>query len=147
MRVREDSWHVKVNRFWKKDYVPKNLCSHFWSTIASVFVYPATLLGIVSFVLAGLAGIIVVIVMAILHLTPLLILMVIGIAIGGMIGIFGVLFGLLTLVKYFSLKKPKTEKKVKPPKEPGLVSSFLKAKKMKVCPMIEMVSTEEARQF
>jgi len=38
----------------------------------------------------------------------------------------------------------KLERKNAPPKDPGMVQTFIRAKKSKVCPLIEVVNTNES---
>ena len=113
MEINSDSWHYK---FYKLGYgaghVPyrTNLCSYFWRTVLGLGIA----VFVVLFVLAclGIVGFVA------YHHTAIFFT-----GIGGLVAVFG----LIMLNEYWG------------DAEPGLLRAYLRAKKEKVCPLVEIV--------
>ena len=123
MIVDIDSWHMRrcrANYGW--DYTPRDLCRHFWRTIWAV-VKPLVLIALALGWLALMGWLI----WSMLH-NPWLLL---GFAGGGVAGLL-ILAANHLLSGHGRPAKPKREK------APGLLSSWLKAKKGRYCPIIEV---------
>ncbi len=132
MEVRTNSWHYKLYRFGSDAFLPSqtNLCRYFWRVVWGAFI--GTLL------CAAGVSIVVAVSYAFYRYTATS-FMVFG-GIGAAMGL-----GVLT----FHIKERWDERKwavggVKP--EPGLIRSYLRAKKDKVCPLVTFVSASEAKQ-
>lgn len=159
MQVRSTDWHVRLTRtVFSKEYKPKNLCSHFWATVGATIalaMLAAVCIAIVSAIIFG-AFLIVRLIGSALDVPMVTALIVIlgsmaGILVLGVLTWFG--GGWLAGVNWPSLptSEPRKERKPKPERErktrgESLLWAFLRAKKQKVCPMIEILDeSEEAR--
>jgi len=129
MEIKNDSWHHWLYEVGHCDTsVPQrtNLCKYFWRVMAGILVVTATCI-ICTSAVVGIG------VMFYLH-TFLM---------------FAVLGGIAALVGLFYLYWRHQERAWKrrniqgyQEPEPGLVFSYLKAKKDKVCPLVTIVNTE-----
>ena len=102
---------------WDSSYEPKSLCHHFWAVVwkTNLLVFaPITL------------------VMMLIH-EPMLLLLVVGATICAWL----LLLGMALLGSALLARRP--HQVVTAPKAPGLVSSYLRARKDKLCPLIEVV--------
>ena len=133
MQVSSSSWHYRVWQFTHENpekAKPTNLCRYFWRIFFTITI-PACIVGL------ALAGVAWLIYLFATHPWALV------------WTILGV--GLFVAVCYSGYRYDLREKRLKeerrllppePPKEPGLVRSFLKAKKQKMCPLITVVEKE-----
>jgi hypothetical protein len=111
MKIKKSRWHYKLLDWFTEGRVPTNLCSYFWNLVGRLF-FLLLLTGIASGVIYE----------AIKNWqTTLLAIGVIGGVVLGGIGI--------AVFAEWNEKRKKSD--------PGLVMSFLKAKKDKVCPLLE----------
>ena len=140
MLISRYSWHYKFNNWFSKHIVgdihPKestNLCRYFWRTVRNLIVTTA----ILSFIVFCLAGITIFVVRYINNLIVLDTAVLIATGIVFLILLI-IALGIFIFVKYQD-RQDKIEFGEIVPKEPGLVKSFVKAKKSKVCPMIQYI--------
>jgi len=131
MIIDRDSWHMRVCRTAHGSrYEPRDLCRHFWSVMGGI-TKALLIVGVVGGWLASMGWLI-------YHMTqnPWIILIFFGAIIGTIIG--GTLLGMaiIAIIRHGSTrpKPPKPKRN----KAPGLLSSWIKAKKGRVCPMIEI---------
>ena len=128
MKIKKDSWHYRFIKWTGKDPSP-NLCNYFWQVVGPpLFVTLIALLLVIA-----VAGMIFEHGWSLLWMIPLGLL-------GGAVLILiiaSVALGYETLrEKYFGpkpVKEPKPEKE----KKPNIFIEWLKAKKAKVCPILE----------
>ena len=138
MQVSEQSWHLRYVRFMDasprgEPYVPRDLCSYFWTVVALVAL--PTLVGLAVLTVIVFGGFQLYEAFRDNFWTTSLI---VGIAIGIPITITAVILAIRSIVRWRS-GRPVRVKKPKRKKEPGLVRSYLSAKKRRVCPLIEVV--------
>ena len=115
MKINRKSWHYRWNKGFYSYFHPDNLCEYFWKTVFSLALP-----------------------MAIISIMILLFVLLVNSAItdpwGALIGISAVgslIFPIIAIVLlryYFPSTKTKQER---------LVGEYLKAKKNRICPMIE----------
>lgn len=123
MDVRTDSWHYRLFKMTYNRGLPPsklNLCRYFWKVVWGGTIF-ALLVSLGGMVLGG--------VVSLVYLYPIKALMVLGVVVGGA-GLIVFLFWVGEKFDqwYYSLDRLQ--------KEPGLIRSYLKAKKDKVCPLI-----------
>ncbi len=112
MEIKQDSWHHKFYELGHGGNPPfrTNLCSYFWRTILGLCMVTICL------------G------------TALLFLIIIGVVFTeATAGAFTVLGGIAAIVGLFHLRNLILKR------EPGLLRLYLRAKKEKVCPLVEIV--------
>lgn len=118
MVIRKDSWHYKLYEwsFSIRQCPPAqtNLCAYFWRVLGgSLFL--AMMFGVCGFILGGVG--------VMLYKFPAETL--------GVLGIVALIIGLLSLIS------------VCRESEPGLIRSYIRAKKDKVCPIVTFTSAEK----
>lgn len=114
MKVKRNSWHYKLwSSYFNRN--PKNLCQYFWAIVFSIFVSTSWIFIFVILIWMSFIAI----------ATSVGWWVLICVAFSASI-FWG---GRNVYYKYFHNR---------PPKEPGLFRSWLKAKKEKVCPIIEV---------
>lgn len=113
MKIRKSSWHYKIVEMTSDGNVPANLCGYFWRLVLGL-VAIASLLGMLGFI-GWLTY----------EKWPWSI-----IAIGVTVLVFGSIMWAFGLCSHLPNR---------PSSEPGLFRQWLKAKKDKVCPLIEYV--------
>lgn len=146
MRLRRDSWHYRlVNWGFTGEFnISENLCTYFWQVVLSMIMA----MGVVA---VGLV-IAFIVYMVCLHYPWALWTDAIGSNfiinvfysmawIGGGLFLRNTLDDMDLLGPEIKCLTPSGEPK--PPKEPGLVSQFIKAKKDKFCPNIEFVDGDD----
>ncbi len=123
MQISNRAWHIRFIRFFADDYQPKNLCRHFWRVVlvmAACAILPSILLALVGLLaFVNYLG---------FQDQPWVL--------GGAYLVIGGLFGgAWAITKCAERRKgrPKTKK------PPGLLRSWLKARKERYCPLIEVV--------
>jgi hypothetical protein len=136
MKISKQSWHYKAN-LW--DYPHNNLCQYFWQVALSIGVR------IVGWGLLLLAGFICLFILSYPFLIGFNVAevtfnmhMMISSIVGWLISM--TLVGYYIDYRYYDnrlVKYLKRRKKAKENKEPGLVGAYLKAKKEKICPVLE----------
>lgn len=146
LKVKANSWHY---RLWmagrNPSSRPKNLCKYFWHNVLKV----VSALIVVGLALAGIGGILLV-----LYSFPVqsfIVVLVCALSIGGLIGL-----GLLLQAWGDRRKRIRDEirwgeRPAPPPKKPKgpppMLWLWIKAKKEKYCPLIQVVDEEkEARK-
>mgnify|MGYP000427424455 CR=1 FL=1 len=152
MKVNKNSWHYRAITEETlgvtgvgSNFVSSSLCIYFWQVVSSIVFKGAVLLGVLPVVLA---------VSVVLPLSSLVGSMVTGNIIGGDLGLIillaemvATMVGLLLLGCGALIDKYRDyryEKFMEEPidKEPSLVAQYIKAKKDKICPIIEFVEEE-----
>jgi hypothetical protein len=165
MKISEQAWHVKANwisfRWEPNKYYPISLCPYFWMTVAACILMPFILLlrpvyvrwartppwseakkekvakyGLIAnFAVIGGSWIWFAVVYALAHgLWMLLRWAEVGAVLLGLIGAVIVLvFEMYDLYSTYHVEKERPPK----PKQPSIVVAWVKAKKSKVCPIIE----------
>jgi len=116
MKINRKSWHYRIRKFWSFDDA-RNLCSYFWSTVWATALFPIVPV-VALFVLLFLTA-------------PLWGIWIDSQGFNIIIGIFEI-FGLC--VFWYEYRKEEYKHTVR---EPSLVKEFVKAKKQKICPLIE----------
>ena len=125
MIVHESSWHLKVARWGNHNYQPRDLCSYFWRVTgrllwALAVIYAALYWGyrLVDAIFDN----------------PWWAVMIVVVP-AALLVISGVVF--LLLAAFDAIPKPHFNR-TKKQKPPSLVGSYIKAKKRRVCPLIEL---------
>ena len=126
MKIRSGSWHYRLWK-WGRDNPnsqPVDLCRYFWHIMLVKIMLPMTSLVIVL----SLLGFLIFLVVTHLFQASVILATVAGIAL---------LFG----GSIYLDKRSKDKKEGRPVvvKEPGIVRQYLKARKAKVCPLIEVI--------
>lgn len=154
MKLSVRSWHYRLlNYMWGES--PSNLCKYFWALVGTIgtiwFTFPIKQL--IKYILEhqiklpsvadgykqateyiliflGFMGYITLVI-----IQPFLILAVTG----GVGALIGIVFCIGLLVVWIQELLPKKKKKMMKPKlkQPNLIMEFVKAKKSKVCPILE----------
>ncbi len=125
MQISSRSWHMRLVRLLVDDYQPKNLCKHFWMTLMVMAVLP-------------LLGVLLLAIGAVLAMGLSLLFPVYGRRASQKLGGENV--------------RPwwaRTNKDPKPKKhrEPNIFIEWVKAKKQRVCPLIEVVEVKESTTY
>ena len=136
MKISAQSWHMRLARYLDEDYQSRNLCHHFWVTVASVLFLTAVIGFVVGMLIASP-------IIAIIAASQGWLVegsdwwdSVIASSIGW--GVVGTII-LAVLVKHLLSRIPQKPLLSRTPqKPPGLVRSYLHARKAKLCPMIEV---------
>lgn len=120
MKVNRNSWHYRFLSFAREDPMPKNLCSYFWNIVFRIVLIPC-----ISFFALGLAFL-----MAMPFLWTFF-------EDGGAIGIaiIGAIIDIMILAAIWVDERKKNRLYIYKP--PGPLKQYLKARKEKVCPLIE----------
>lgn len=130
MKINTDSWHFKLYKEWSSSafnfelgYKSLSLCKYFWSVVLAVIatilmaLMPLVAIGFLAWMIWDLIG----------WWTLMIIPSIVG------------FLGLAALIGYIIERKkysgPQT--KTKEPTPDTLVTSYIKAKKQKVCPLLE----------
>lgn len=128
VRISERSWHLQLVRACRHDYVPRDLCSYFWTLVA---------------IIAPLAVVIGVIVIAVVAFVRIMLIdwrtTAVGIGIG--IGVWAALF----LVYYLGrslIHRRRVRQRPTGRRGPNLIVAYVKAKKRRFCPLIEVVPAD-----
>lgn len=134
MQVSRKSWHYRFNAYVSFCTESEtNLCGYFWFTVGNLLksiITVGILLGVIFGPVDGIGN-------ALvgdwgLHYSLILLVGVLGLCVTVCISV-GLIIGIFKSIDY--LKTPSVKK-------PGLVGSFVKAKKDKMCPMIEFKDTK-----
>lgn len=135
MEISSKSWHYRLWRFGRENpYTrPRDLCRYFWHIALIKILLPVALL---VFAIGGLIGLIVVI-----WKNPLST----AIAIGLIAAFAGFITALAYIGKRSDEKKKRRQAGLEPVPEPGVVRSYLAARKSKICPLIEVTNEREFR--
>lgn len=126
MEINTNSWHYKVVNFASIE-MPKSLCSYFW-----------TLVGALIFGLVIIYDIVLVSIFLITKATWFELLMIIG-AVIIILMILSTVIVLVFLIRKFFKNRHKDEP-IK--KSEGLLASWIKARKSRMCPMVDYVNHE-----
>ena len=132
MKISKQSWHYRL--LFKLDLkIPNNLCGYFWKVVRTILIC--------------------------VILSPLLVIAGVGLLVVGGIVWLGDRYGWWKAIeawqtrRYLRKVQAKEDAKRKateaPPKQPSLFVAWLKAKKQKICPLLEFVdgdANEEAQE-
>lgn len=129
MKIRSDSWHYRLWRFGRESPYskPVDLCRYFWHILLVKIMLPLALVAVVLLLFGLLIYVIA---------TNLVISTMVALGIGALIVL--VIFGVV-LDRRANAKEALYGPKPKKVKEPSLVREFLKARKQKICPLIEVI--------
>lgn len=127
LKVSDRSWHYRLWRFGREGYSqPKDLCRYFWHILIVKLLLPTVILtlAVIGIVLLGIliwnnlarSGI------------------VVGIIILAILGTVGLIY--LAYRLDMRAKAKKDAKALLSPGKPGIVRSYIFAKKRKICPLI-----------
>jgi hypothetical protein len=135
LRIGKNSWHYWL---WKlgrdENSRPKNLCKYFWHIAIVKVLLPAIL---ASFVLLGVATL-----GWLIWGHPVEFGVGLMLLVGGTAAVVGVIKLTETYVEHrreVAMTRPPKPKKPKKEKKPNIFFEFLKARKRKMCPLIEVV--------
>lgn len=136
MKINRNAWHMNLVRWATSDtsYQPRNLCRHFWVVVGS-FAYLLSIL----MVCVALAALVIVVLWHSPSIIRFLAAQVAGIMVFLSLYILvsvGFLLGKLSAV--IALHGSPAKNQSGQPKHPGLLRSWLAAKKRKICPLIEV---------
>ena len=121
MQISSRAWHLRlVRKMHNKNYMPSDLCHYFWRVAGTVAWLSVLAFGVFMWItwIVGQRWV--------------FMGMILGAGIGG--ALFLILLKALADRFYSRESKP-----AKLPKEPGLVLSYIKARKERYCPLIEVV--------
>jgi len=135
MKVSKHSWHYRLWSLGRDSSSrPRNLCKYFWHIALIKVLFP---LVVAFFVLLGV-GLLLWVIWGHPIQTAAVILVALGIVLLG--------FGLFKLLQMWGERREEARYAAslvptppKPKKQPGVLRSFIKAKKQKACPLIEVV--------
>lgn len=138
LKVRKTSWHYRLWRLGRENprSQPKNLCQYFWHIALLKVLLPATL---ASFVLLGVGALIWVIWGHPLATGLIVLSALVAIAIG--VGAVVLIRKAVEAHQARSYKR-KITRAPRPPKEPSLFWAMVKARKAKMCPLIEVIDEQ-----
>jgi hypothetical protein len=126
MKIKKSSWHYRMHRMFNGGFGPgyKSLCTYFWGTVGTTLLVGVAL-PVSSVIILGLM------------LAPFVYLFTGNLEIIGAVvaGSFLDIIALFGFWAWYRHTHPSTKLRVE--KEPSLVVEYLKAKKRKVCPLIE----------
>lgn len=151
LRVSTDAWHYRLYTFiWDDDIAPKNLCHYFWHLLLGVLLLPFVLLGRfvnwigagkwLSHVVIGGVGIYGMVMMVFAVMDNWWNLLLIPAAVASvLVFIIGVTTVIWVIIKW----RRKKSRVVSADSTSALVKEYVKAKKRRVCPLIEVVGPED----
>ena len=124
MRISTGSWHSRLMDFWDFDH-PWNLCSYFWKTVWTVLLSIMFSVGLGTFFGGPIWY----------WLNPEY-----PFALAAVAGVVEFILICAFIYKFLDYKgwiPTLPEREPKPPKPPGLIKSWLKAKHDKICPFLD----------
>jgi hypothetical protein len=131
MKIRKDSWHYKLyEKSYSEHRFPAsntNLCKYFWRVIGGT-IYLAFCIAVICAVLIGLGF------LFYEHTLISVSVVAVGVAIVGLCVLYTYISDRADLRHALGYQEP----------EPGLLRSYVRAKKAKVCPLINFVEEENA---
>jgi hypothetical protein len=144
MKVRTTSWHYRLWRFGRETpSQPRDLCRYFWHLVLIKIIPPIILVSLALLGIGSLAWVI--------WGHPL----EAGLVVFFTVLIIALIFGIFFLIRWLvpKLKDRRRQKRIErqrivstspplPPKDPNPFWEFLKARKRKMCPLIEVVEKE-----
>lgn len=146
MKISKDSWHYRMltNRFmfldgWYSYNISNSLCIYFWQVVFRFLGGAAAALTISAPIVLGLdvaTGVIQtidnVVLQVLLHLWA---------GLGIFTGLLAVVYSILIVLAFVAAGAEWASQRIpsKEKKKPSLLASYIKAKKDKVCPMLEFV--------
>lgn len=132
LKIKKNSWHYRLWCLGRSGTSqPHNLCKYFWHLAIIKIVIPIVL---ATFVLLGVGALIWVIWGHPVQTGLALLLTVVALLL-----LIGVVKLIERMVQRHHEKVMLAEPKPKVVKEPGVVRTFLKARKQKMCPLIQVV--------
>lgn len=140
MKVKTTSWHYRLWRFgreadWKE---PRDLCRYFWHIFIVKVLLPAAAATLVLMGIGFLAYII--------WSNPITTVVVLGFVVLGVVLLIGLGFLIKKMVdRNKRLKEERLHLPPEPEPDPSVLFEYLKARKQKLCPLIEVVKGEKAR--
>jgi len=135
LEISKNSWHYRLWMLGRDSTSrPKNLCKYFWHLAIFKILLPFVL---GSFVLLGIGALLYVIWghPAVTAITILATLLCVGLVVG-LIELGQRLYDKHQAKVELALLNPEPPK---PKKEPGVLRTFLKARKQKMCPLIQVI--------
>lgn len=150
MIISKNSWHYKLLQKKSHGVIPTSLCSYFWNvvwTIVKNYIYPFGILILFS-VVVGTGALITVGIYEKPEITSVVfIILSFATGLGTLIFTFAIAFLLASLKNLYddlTFKRENNKSQEKVDKQSGLLVSYLKAKKQKICPIITF--TEENKK-
>ena len=133
LRISNRSWHYRLWRFGRESHTePKDLCRYFWHILIVKLLIPGV---IFALAISGVA------LLALLVWNNLAAsAMIVAAIVLGAATLAGIFYLCYRLDKRHTAKKASRE--LEPPREPGVVRSYLVARKRKVCPLIHVEEAE-----
>ena len=142
MKIKQSSWHYRLLEAFSR-YPSRSLCGYFWQVVSTLLLYvPVTILFIGA--LVGILGF--------MFLMPIFSFFgIFDISSGGYIGLLlwaFVLFAYLeekysVITNLHEKWEDRSIRKEYKEKDPNIFFEWLKAKKSKVCPMLEFVREDQ----
>lgn len=156
MKIRTNSWHYRMLYFFdvhsvKYDYGTVSLCRYFWMVVlwlgiaTALFVFASFLAASMLSVVYALLTLITPLSLPAINADDALTLFGALITIGSICWIATIIVGVIVAQQEFQVFSRVGERIYRKPvdREPGLFMSWLRAKKEKVCPLVEFVSEED----
>src|SRR3990167_132034 len=133
LTISDRSWHYRLWRFGREsDGQPKDLCRYFWHILIVKLLLPGVILTL------AVSGIVLLALLVWNNLATSA-MIVAAIVLGAAI-LAWIFYLAYRLDKRSAAKKASRE--LEPPREPGVVRSYLVARKRKVCPLIHVEEAE-----
>ena len=133
LKISDRSWHYRLWRFGRESHTePKDLCRYFWHILIVKLLLPGVILTL------AVSGIVLLALLVWNNLATSA-MIVAAIVLGAAI-LAWIFYLAYRLDKRSAAKKASRE--LEPPREPGVVRSYLVARKRKVCPLIHVEEAE-----
>lgn len=130
MQISNRAWHLRMVRAQMLEpYIPSNLCNYFWRVVG-ILLFDTVGIAIILGILGGIG-------FGIYKLYILFQTDLIDALLGVGLGLS--MFSIIGIIVWLDQRK---RKRPKEPKPPGLVRSYIKARKERYCPLIEVVEEE-----
>ena len=121
LRISRCRWHYRLLRtFLSRDPQHKSLCRYFWSVVGTLALYAIFVVLLTVLVVAGVAW-------TLQHPLPV----VAGVTVVALTVL--IIWGVVTFVRW----KRRQPARARPPKAPNLTLEYIRAKKSRICPLIE----------
>ena len=131
LKVGRNSWHYRIWSMGRSYSTrPKNLCRYFWHIVFKV---------VLALVAVGLALVGIGALVFLMVTKPIDFLYGLGTLLLCIGIVFALIFGIHKGADYADERHKRILKGEITPKEPGMIRTFLKARKKKYCPLIEVV--------
>lgn len=139
LRISRRSWHMRLmetqRRPWEPPYEPRDLCTHFWNVAGVLALWGV--LTVAAITVLGAVGV-ACYWFVVWHLLPHWRAYA-GLAVV-VAGVVMLTVGALWVADQIDRRRERRrQQQPKPQRSPGLLRSWLKAKKARVCPLLEVV--------